>query len=283
MNFKIVMQRIKFIQLLLLSFFYLGGDVILSLLANLGILSYAFQCRPNPFSICSLLTGVSGVYLLDRSYDSLRENKENRTNRGRFFSNKTQFTIPLGWFSILLSGLIAVTTLEIDFLSGAALIALLLAFYFLCVLQIRPRFFPKEFLISIIYCTGAAYPILFYTHNLRLEKYLLLLLLFLSILTNVILLSLLDEKWDVSHNLRSTVQFLGRTRSLKVFYACLSLGIVSSVSFLLVSDSRSVGYSYIYCFLYLAYVGRMRVFPDTSLQKVFLELAYFPFLIYWFL
>jgi|GEM_PF-6998469 hypothetical protein len=268
----------------ILAFFYLGGDVLLGLIGNIGILSYAFRFVPKNLDLMLLGFSVLGIYLVDRTYDSWKETEKERTPRGTFYIRKTRFTMVTGLALLIFSLTFACLVYETKFLAGGLLLGMLVGIYLWMHYFLTAPFFPKELLIAFLYCSGAAYPIYYFRPPHSLAEFSIYLLFFLSIFCEILSLSLVDFAWDKKHHQTSLPIAIGKKKTKSVFYTFLGLGLFLAFltySFFQELELVAVGYC-----LYFFCLGLLSFFLSripAHLSKMILELSYFPFVLYFYL
>lgn len=269
---------------LLLAFFYLGGDVILALLANLSAFTFAFQYQIRRVDTFVLLLSVLGIYLLDRSYDALKERSDAKTRRGAFYLKKVSYTIPTGILALSLALVLALLTNETKFLLGGIFIGFLVGSYLIVHLFFPFSFFPKEILIALLYCLGVSYPVFFFRPLQTLTEVLVYAMFFLSILAEVILLSLEDFQWDRNYQQMTLVLAWGQKKSKQIFLCLLVMGLLLALYVSTLDGvQKKVGIGYAVYFSTIAFLpGFLNAYP-SDVRKIILELSYLPFLVYYFL
>ncbi len=271
-------------ECILLSFFFLGGDVIIAMFANLGVLTYAFQWIPRRIDFILLGTTVLGIYILDRSYDSMKEPEIERTVRGQFYENKTKYLIPAGFAILLFSFVLALISYELKFLLGGIAIGVSVSIYLLFHYFFKGLLFPKEVLIAFLYTIAVSYPIYFFRPIVNETEVLVYLLFFLSILSEVLLLSIEDIEWDIKHEQPTITSWLGKNKTKHVIKFLLIVGFLLSLLLAFSGDRLlKVGIGYTIYFLLLGQIPKIFSCVSLAVRKVTLELSYLPFLIYYFL
>ncbi len=268
----------------LLSFFYLGGDVLISSLANLVFLSYAFQVHPHPVAVLCLGLTVFCIYLFDRSVDSWKEKEGEVTQRGSFYKNKLGILFLIGLLAFAFDILLILYFLPFSFFLGGIFLGFFVLLYFLTTQYFRTKYFPKEVFLSGLYCLGVAYPILFDHTPGSLEDLLIYFLFFISILSNVLLTYRFDMAWDEAHHLPTIARSLGKEKTTILFYLLMFLGFFLCGVYVWETGKVPlplVCLIYSFCYLmFMEWLGRKKEIPTF---KIFCELVYSPFLLLLFL
>ncbi len=268
-----------------MGFFYLGGDIILSLLANLGILSSAYSKNLNVWELISLVLVTLGIYLLDRSYDSFKETTSTQTKRGLFYRTKIKIIIPVGLIFLIFSLTIAIWQFSLSFLLGGFWIGLGILIYFCFYYFLKPKLFPKEIFIAVFYCLGVAYPIYYNSFPSKLIELFPYILFFLSILAEVMALSLNDFEWDAKLQFHSLSQSLGKKKTKIIFLTLtfIGLGISIFLSIQYLTTIKLVAMGYIFYFIFLFLIEEEKIHFRFIEKKILLELSYCPFFLYYLL
>lgn|GEM_PF-5263628 len=269
------------IKNLLFPFFHLSADVLLSVFGNVALLCFSFSIKPKPPALICLGLAVFSIYILDRSFDSIREKKGTGTERGKFYQNKIGLTVFIGLLSLMVSVVLAFIFLPLSFFLAGMVLGFLVFLYFITTQFFRISFLPKEVVLSLLYILGISFPILlerFPVYN----EYPILFTLFLSVLCNVLLTYRNDLEWDKQFHFKTITLYLGKEYSTMLFYTLAGIGIGTCIYFGFQNPNHRIpAFCLSFSFCYLIFLEPFGRKNSRQWFKIFCELAYTPFLFLW--
>ncbi|BDA78155.1 hypothetical protein LPTSP3_g10850 [Leptospira kobayashii] len=269
------------VKKLLFPFFYLSADVLLSVFGNVALLSFSLSVKPKvPILVC-LGLAVFSIYILDRSFDSIREKGGVKTERGIFYQNKIGLTVFFGLLSLVICLTLSFLFLPFSFFLAGIILGFLVFLYFISTQFFRISFLPKEVVLSLLYTLGISFPVLLERFPVY-EEYPIFFTLFLSVLCNVLLTYRNDSDWDKQFHFKTITLYLGKEYTTMLFYTLSGIGIGLCIYFGLQEPNHhlpALGLSFTFCYLiFLEPWGRKN---SPVWFKTFCELAYTPFLFLW--
>jgi len=243
----------------------LSLDVVLGALAS-GILAVKItNISPGwPWWVV-LGLGVWFVYTTDHLIDALRANRDQLSKRHRFHYKHRRYLIAALCIAGGASLIIAFLFLDKRIIVFGFLVGILVLVYqLILVLSVRMKLLvQKEFFVALIYVSGIwGGPVILQEGVIHLSEWLVILTLFILAASDLLILSLYDEKQDCEAGFKSfTVQF-GGSMTTKFVYLLLAMASTLSLHLIFLTNSHIYQIVGIIFMLMTAALGSMLIFTS---------------------